>query len=74
MLVVIVQSGMVVEVLLNVDERKIVLCEELSNARSVCGLVSGHFVGVENWWQTSDIEGQDIKGTGGLSKDRSCPG
>lgn len=45
------------EVLLYVDERDVVLSEELSNASSVGGLVTRDVVSVENGRETGNVEG-----------------
>lgn len=60
-LVVCVEGSMVVEVLLDVDERDVVLGEQLSNASSVFRLVAGHVVPVENLRESGDVERQDIE-------------
>lgn len=61
MLVIGVKCGVVVEVLLHVDEVDVVLCQELANACSVVGLVSRHVIPVDDLWQSGNIERDGVE-------------
>lgn len=60
-LVIGVKSSMEVEVLLNMDEGDVVLCEELSNASSVVSLITRNVVSVQDWGESSDVVGQSVE-------------
>jgi hypothetical protein len=60
-LIVGVECGVKVEVFLNMDEVNIVLREQLTNACSVCSLVSRDLVAVQEVWQASDIESDCVE-------------
>lgn len=62
---------MTYEVFLYVDKRDVVLREKLSNACSVCVLVAGYFIAVENRRQACDIESNGVELARRLSKRRA---
>lgn len=47
---------MVVEILLDMDQRDVILGEELSNTSSVSRLVTGDIIAIEGGWETSNVK------------------
>lgn len=52
---------MEVEVFLYVDQRDVVLSEELTNASSISGLITGDLVAIEDRWKSSNIVCQGVE-------------
>lgn len=61
MLVIGVKRGVVVEVLLHMNEVDVVLGQQLTNACSVVGLVSRNVIPVDDLWQSGNIERDGVE-------------
>lgn len=61
MIIVRIQSGVVVEILLDVDDVGAVLCEQLSDARGVGSLVARNIVAVQYGGEPSHIECHSVE-------------
>jgi hypothetical protein len=64
--IIFVQGGVVIEVLLDMDERVVITCEKLADTSGVFRLVARYTIASEKRRKTCDIECQRIERTTAL--------